>query len=319
LAKQQNNYVKNSVWILAEKASRIVSGILVGILVARYLGKEQFGVINYALSVLGLFTIFSTLGLDGIVVRELITEKDKKYVTIGTSFWLRLIGSIFVVIAATYYSSIRDASQTTWIVFLVSIAVIFQSFSVIDFYFQSEVKGKFNAIAQIITLITSAVVKLILIYVQAPLQWFASMVLFEALITAINQLYFYKVNKQEISKWKFSLSESKSLIKLSWPLIISAFIQMIYQQADKILIVRYLHDMGLLGQYTAATRISEASFFIPVALCAALFPGIMNNRDNPTLQLKRLTQIYSLMIWSAVMISIGGLLVGDFVISFLYK
>jgi O-antigen/teichoic acid export membrane protein len=305
--------------MLAEKASRIISGILVGVLVARFLGKEQFGIISYALSVLSIFTVFSTLGLDGIVVRELITEKDKKYQILGTTFWMRFIGSLLVVLSATFYSSMRDPSDSTWIVFLVSIAVVFQSFSVIDFYFQSEVKGKFTAIIQIITLVLSAIVKLVLIYLEAPLTWFASMVMFEALITAINQIYFYKINQQEISKWKFTFTESKRLLSHSWPIIISAFMQMIYQQADKILIARYLHDMGMVGQYAAATRISEASFFIPVALSTALFPGIINNRHNKPLQLKRLTQIYSLMIWSAIFISIGGYLLGDIVIGFLYK
>ncbi len=319
MTKKKNNYINNSIWILAEKASRIISGILVGVLVARFLGKEQFGIISYALSVLSIFTVFSTLGLDGIVVRELITDKKKKYEIIGTTFWLRLFGSFIVVFAATYYSFIRDPNDRTWIVFLVSIAVVFQSFSVIDFYFQSEVKGKYNAITQIITLIISAIVKLILIYFEAPLSWFASMVLLEAMLTAINQLVFYKQNQQEVSQWKFSLGEAKRLLSHSWPIIISAFMQMIYQQADKILITRYLQDMGMVGQYSAATRISEASFFIPVALSAALFPGIINNRDNKPLQLKRLTQIYSLMIWSALFISIGGYLFGDWVIGFLYK
>ncbi len=319
MTKKNNNYINNSIWILAEKASRIISGILVGVLVARFLGKEQFGIISYALSVISIFTVFSTLGLDGIVVRELITEKKKKYDIIGTTFWLRFIGSFLVVIASTYYSFMRDPSDRTWIVFLVSIAVVFKSFSVIDFYFQSEVKGKFNAITQIITLIISAIVKLVLIYFEAPLSWFASMVMLEAILTAINQLIFYKQNQQEVNKWKFSLSEAKRLLSHSWPIIISAFMQMIYQQADKILIARYLQDMGMVGQYSAATRISEASFFIPVALSAALFPGIINNRENKPLQLKRLTQIYSLMIWSALIISIGGYLLGDWVIGFLYK
>ncbi len=319
MTKKNNNYVNNSIWILAEKASRIISGILIGVLVARFLGKEQFGIISYALSVLSIFTVFSTLGLDGIVVRELITKKNMKYEIIGTTFWLRFIGSFLVVIASTYYSFMRDPSDRTWIVFLVSIAVVFQSFSVIDFYFQSEVKGKYNAITQIITLIISAIVKLILIYLEAPLSWFASMVMLESILTAINQLIFYKQNQQEISKWKFSFEETKRLLSHSWPIIISAFMQMIYQQADKILIARYLQDMGMLGQYSAATRISEASFFIPVALSAALFPGIINNRHNKPLQLKRLTQIYSLMIWSAIFISIGGYLLGDWVIGFLYK
>lgn len=314
-----NNYINNSIWILAEKASRIISGILVGVLVARFLGKEQFGIISYALSVLSIFTVFSTLGLDGIVIRELITNSKNKYAILGTAFWMRFVGAFFVVGAATYYSFIRDPNERTWIVFLVSVAVIFQSFSVIDFYFQSEVKGKYNAIAQMITLMLSSIVKLTFIYIEAPLAWFACMVMFEAFITAINQLFFYKKNKQEIKQWQFTLSQAKNLLTHSWPIIISAFVQMIYQQADKILITRYLQNMGLVGQYAAATRISEASFFIPVAIVAALFPGIINNRNNKPLQLQRLTQIYSLMIWSAVIIVIGGYFLGNSIIVFLYK
>ena len=64
MTKKNNNYINNSIWILAEKASRIISGILVGVLVARFLGKEQFGIISYALSVISIFTVFSTLGIE---------------------------------------------------------------------------------------------------------------------------------------------------------------------------------------------------------------------------------------------------------------
>jgi O-antigen/teichoic acid export membrane protein len=76
--------------------------------------------------------------------------------------------------------------------------------------------------------------------------------------------------------------------------------------------------MGQVGQYGAGVRISQAAYFIPVAICAAVFPGIINNRDNKELQLKRLTQLYSLMIWGAIFIIVGGTLLGDYVISFLY-
>lgn len=316
--KASKKYIVNTSWILVEKLSRIISGILVGILVARYLGPEQFGMISYALSVVAIFTIFSSLGMDSIIVRELITRNEHKNEILGTSFYLRLIGAIAVVVAATFYSSIRDDAQNTYIVFLVSLSVVLQAFTVVDFYFQSQVLGKYTAINQVITLVLSSIVKLLLIYFNKPVEYFASMVVLEAILTLINQFWFYKKSGQHINQWKFSWLEAKILLGHSWPIIVSGFVMMVYQKMDQVLIKRFL-DLTALGNYAAAVRISEASQFIPVAICAAILPGIINNRDNKELQYKRLTQLYSIMIWSSFIICIGGMIFGDMVITFLYK
>ncbi len=316
--KASKKYIVNTSWILIEKLSRIISGILVGILVARYLGPEQFGMISYALNVVAIFTVFSSLGMDSIIVRELITRNIDKNKILGTSFYLRLIGAIAVVAVATFYSSIRDDAQNTYIVFLVSLSVVLQAFTVVDFYFQSQVLGKYTAINQVITLVLSSIVKLLLIYFNKPVEYFASMVVLEATLTLINQFWFYRKNGQQISQWQFSWKEAGILLGHSWPIIVSGFVMMVYQKMDQILIKRFL-DLNALGNYAAAVRISEASFFIPMAVCAAILPGIINNRDNKELQYKRLTQLYSLMIWGALFICAGGLLFGDFVITFLYK
>ncbi len=317
--KPKNNYVNNSLWSLLEKVSRIVSGLLVGVLVARYLGPAQFGAISYALNIVAIFTIFSTLGLDSIVVRELIVRKDKAYEILGTSFWLRFFGALLVVGLATFYSFLRDPIDRVLIVFLISISIVFQSLTVIDFYFQSIVKGKLTAINQVITLFISALVKVYFIIYNYDLIWFAGMAAFEAALTMINQFIFYKQEGQHISNWYFSFKEAKVLFKYTWPIIISSFIQMIYQKADQILILRFLRDIDLVGQYAAAIRMSEASYFIPVAITAAVFPGIINNRDNRELQVKRFTQLCSLLIWSAIIISLGVQFFGDWVIQFFYK
>ncbi|OYU94278.1 MAG: hypothetical protein CFE21_16975 [Bacteroidetes bacterium B1(2017)] len=314
----KNNYVSNSFWMLLEKSSRIISGILVGVLVVRYLGAAQYGIITLGLSIIGILTIFSTLGLDSLVVRELLTRSKKKYVILGTAFWMRFVGSFVVMGGSVIYSLMRDPLSTTWIVFLLSISIVFQSLSVIDFYFQSQVKGKLTAMNQVITLFSSALVKLFLIYVHAPLEWFATMAALEAGITALIQFIFYRKEGERIRNWRFNFGEAKYLLILAIPIIFSSFIQLFYQNADSILIARFLRDMSLVGQYGAGVRISQASYFVPVAICAAVFPGIVNNRNNKELQLKRLTQLYSLMIWGALFIIAGSLVFGDLVIGFLY-
>ncbi len=71
-------YFKNSSWLFAEKILRMVVGLFVGVWVARYLGPEQFGLFSYALSFVGLFAAVATLGLHGIVVRELVIDENKE-------------------------------------------------------------------------------------------------------------------------------------------------------------------------------------------------------------------------------------------------
>ncbi|MEI6594768.1 MAG: flippase, partial [Bacteroidota bacterium] len=161
-------------------------------------------------------------------------------------------------------------------------------------------------------------VKIVFIYIKAPVEYFASMVLFEATVTAINQYLFFKSRGENVFDWKFSFSEAKELLTHAWPIIISSLMMMVYQKMDQILIKRFL-DLSMVGNYSAAIRMSEASYFIPVAICAAVFPGIVNARDNKELQTKRLTQLYSILIWSALIISVGGFIFGDWVINFLYK
>lgn len=320
--EQKNNYVANSLWMLLEKVLRIISGILVGVLVARYLGPAKFGTISYALNVIAIFTIFSTLGLDSLVVRELLTRPKQCHAILGTAFWLRFMGGIGVVLLACSYSYIKDwhnAPERTVVVAIISISIVLQSLTVIDFYFQSKTQGRFAAMNQVFTLAISAFVKIILIVVKAHLYWFAAMAILEALLTALFQLYFYKKNGNLIGQWRFTIAESKALLLNAWPIIISAFVQIVYQKADQILILRFLQNMDFVGQYAAAVRISEASFFVPVAICAAVFPGIINNRSNPELQLKRFTQLCSLLIWGALFLSLGGLVFGDWVIHALFK
>lgn len=321
-AETKNNYVANSLWMLLEKVLRIISGILVGVLVARYLGPAQFGTISYALNVIAIFTIVSTLGLDSLVVRELLTRPKQTNAILGTAFWLRFVGGLAVIALACSYSFIKDwhyAPERTVVVAIISISIALQSLTVIDFYFQSKTQGRFAAMNQVFTLLISAAVKIALIVFEAHLYWFAAMATLEALLTALFQLYFYRKNGDDVTLWRFTFAESKALLLNAWPIIISAFVQILYQKADQILILRFLQSMDFVGQYAAAVRMSEASFFVPVAICAAVFPGIVNNRSNPELQLKRFTQLCSLMVWGALFISVGGQIFGDWVINLLYK
>src|SRR6476659_7245925 len=60
--------IGNSGWLLADKIIRGGVGLIVAVWIARYLGPQSFGQLNFAIAFVALFSTISTLGLDGIVV-----------------------------------------------------------------------------------------------------------------------------------------------------------------------------------------------------------------------------------------------------------
>ncbi|MCW8980673.1 MAG: oligosaccharide flippase family protein, partial [Altibacter sp.] len=67
-----------------EKGLRILDAFFIGIWLARYLGPEQFGVLSYAESMVYLFTAVAAMGLDQIVVRELVKDIPRQNEILGT-------------------------------------------------------------------------------------------------------------------------------------------------------------------------------------------------------------------------------------------
>ena len=63
--------------MLGEQLLRIVSGLFVSIMVARYLGPKNFGLFNYVLAYIAIFSGIARLGLDDILVRELISAPER--------------------------------------------------------------------------------------------------------------------------------------------------------------------------------------------------------------------------------------------------
>jgi len=214
-------YFKNTSWLFAEKILRMAVGLFVGIWVARYLGPEKYGLLSYAQSFVGLFTAIATLGLDGIVVRELVKGEKKEDELIGTAFWLKLIGAFAVLLLlAIAINFTSNDTYTNILIFIIASATIFQSFNVIDFYFQSKVMSKYVVFANTFSLFVSSLVKILLIINNAPLIAFALVVVFDSIILAMGYLYFFikKNPKFNIRGLKFKKDIAISLLRDSWPL-----------------------------------------------------------------------------------------------------
>ena len=314
-------YFKNTSWVLVEKIIRFTVGLFVGVWVARYLGPERFGLLSYAQSFVGLFTIIASLGLDGIVVRELVKNNNLNDEIIGTAFWLKLIAAFGVLlILAIAINLTSNDTYTNILIFIIASATIFQSFNVVDFYFQSKVMSKFVVYANIISLFLSSIVKITLILNEAPLVAFAWVILFDSFILACGFIYFYikKNLKFKIKNLKLKIKTATSLLKDSWPLILSGIAISIYMKIDQVMI-KEMMNAEAVGQYAAAVRLSEVWYFIPMVITASLFPAIVNAKKvSEKLYYGRLQKLYDLNFFIALILGLPVIVFSNFIVELLY-
>jgi O-antigen/teichoic acid export membrane protein len=312
-------YFKNTSWLFGEKILRMVVGLFVGIWVARYLGPEQFGLFSYAQSFVGLFAIVATLGLNSIIVRELVKDKIDKNTLIGTAFFMMLVAAFFVILLlAIAINFTSNDTFTNILIFIIASATIFQSFNVVDFYFQAKVMSKYVVYSNIVSLFISSIIKIVLILNEASLIYFAFTVLFDSIILMAGFIYFYKKHNENFANWKFDKKIAISLLKDSSPLIIAGVINSIYMKVDQVMIKEILGVVEV-GYYSAAVRLSEAWFAIGVIICNSLFPAIVNAKKiSEELYYQRIQRLFLFLVVIAYSLSVFVYFSSDYIILFLY-
>jgi len=312
-------YFKNTSWLFYERVLRMIVGIFVTVWVARYLGPEQFGIFSYANSFVGLFAIVATLGLDSIVIRELVSGNNDKGKIIATTFWLKVSGAIlalFILFIAVSVASVGAFEKV--LIFIIASAIVFQSFNVIDFYFQSQVMSKYTTYAKLIALSVASVVKILLILSEASLVAFAYVVLFESIVLSMGFLYYFvSLSKFKVENLIFNKVLAIKLIKESWPLIFSGMMVAVYMKIDQIMIMEMLGSASV-GQYAIAARLSESVYFIATIISASLFPALINAKKvSSKLYYSRLQNKFDLLVWIAISIIIITLFIKDDLINIL--
>lgn len=312
-------YFFNTSWMFAEQVLRIIAGLFVGIYVARYLGPEQFGIYSYAVAFVALFGAIARLGLDGIVVRDLVNHPEERDTYLGTAFWLKLIGSLVTIglLAIAVQLTGNDATTNLYI-FIIASGLIFQSFDVVDFYFQSRVLSKYVSISRLVQLALSSILKLYFVFTQADLFWFVVVSLVDQVSLALSLAIAYWRQRVGSFFGRFDLSTAKAMLINSWPLILSGIAISLYMRIDQIMIKEMLGEREV-GLYSAAVRLSEAWYFVSVIVTTSLFPAILNAKKlNPKLYDERLQRLYAIMIYSAVGVALPVAFMAESIVVTLY-
>jgi O-antigen/teichoic acid export membrane protein len=300
-----HKYVENVSWLIFEKGLTLFAGMIVGIYVARYLRPESFGLLNYSISFVGIFSAFSTLGMDQIIVRELAKAPEKHRDLLGTGFILKLVGSgilLFLMVILLFF--MKHDTFTNTLIMIIAAAEIFKSFEVVSYFFQAQTKSKYVVQVQVIISLLVSATKIGLVFASAPLIWFAIVVVFGTLLSAIGYIYSYQLKEGTLRKWNYKKMLAYQLLRESWPLTLYGMALHIQTRIDQVMLGKML-NVAEAGQYSVAIKFIEIFGFVSMALMSTFSPAIARAKGvSEELYHNRLTNLYRLMFLAFLVIGL---------------
>ena len=311
--------LKNVGWVVSDRVMRMAVGVVITSLVARYLGPERLGILGYAIAWVSLFSALTGLGLDNLVVRDLVRSPDVRGEIIGTALVLRigagLVAALLAPLAALLVASRRDAMLL--VVFLSPTAIL-ASVETFALWFQSQLRMRQVVLGRLAGFVPGALIRIALVALNASLPWFALANTIETAIAAGMLGATFVWGGRIRQSLRYRACRARKLLFEAWPLFLSSLTVMVYLRIDQVL-VPLLGGEYQAGIYGAAVRISELWYVVPTSIVAAAYPAVIAVEARGTAEfLAALHKLFRALTALAYLVGLVLTLGGPWIIRLLF-
>lgn len=312
-----NKVAKNAAWIVGTHIVQSLLSLVIGALVARYLGSSQFGVITYATSLVTFVIPLMKLGFGNILVREIVNNPEKEGKVLGTAIFFNIISSVLCMIGITAFAYVANPGEpeTVLVCALYSLRLIFQAAEMLHYWYQAKYMSKYTSIISLVSYVLVTAYKVFLLATHKSVYWFAVVSALDFALIAVGIFIVYQFKKNQ--KLEISFSLGKQLFNISKHYIVSEMMITVFTQTDK-LMLKAMIDSSATGFYGIATQWAVMAQFVFSAILDSFRPWILEGKKiSEELFKHRMKMLYSLITYLAllqcVVLTVGARLIIHFV------
>lgn len=296
--------VKNASWIIVCRVIQSVLSFIISMMTARYLGPSNFGVINYAASLVAFVTPIMKLGLDSVLVKEFVDSPDKEGEIIGTALLMNVASSVLCMGGVVAFCAIVNGDETVTLIVcaLYSLVLMAQSLEMIIYWFQAKLLSKYSSIVSLIAYVVVSMYKIFLLVTEKSVYWFAvSNTLDFLLIGIILHLLFRKLSNKKLS---FSFVRAKKMFGYSKYYILSGLMVTVFSQTDRVML-KLMVDDAAVGYYSAAVSCAGITSFVFSAVIESMRPIILEWKNKNYLMYELyIIRLYTIIIYGSLIQSV---------------
>ena len=272
----------NITLLASEKIFKAIIGMVSGILMANYLGASKYGDLVIAESIIGITLGISNLGLDSVIVRDLIRKKENYQEILGTGIVLRLtISAVAFLVLVLMFGTINIKSMDLAAYIMLSTIPFFQSFQLISKYFESKSSWKLIVIPNTLGFFVSNILIIIFVIANLSLTMLVFAILIQYIVTSALMVWNYFFKVEHLGKLRLTKSTALELMKDSWPLIPHNMSYTIVANVDQIMIGSLLGSREA-GIYGMAYKILMKLYDFLTVFTRSMFPLLVKKSTQST-------------------------------------
>lgn len=315
---ENRQVVKNAGWIIGIQIIKSIVVLAISMLTARFLGPSNYGLINYASSIVAFVAPIMYLGFSGSLVSELVNDPDNEGKILGTAITLSFCSSLFCIAGIIGFVAIVNAGEieTLIVCALYSVLLIFQSIDLIQYWFQAKLLSKYSSLASFCAYLVVASYKVALLFLGKGVYWFAISNALDYMLIAVLLLIIYK--KKGGAKLSFSWAYAKSMFGRSKYYILSNLMIAVFGQTDRIML-KLMVDDAATGFYSAASTCAGMLSFVYSAIIDSMRPLVFSSKKEHSAKYeKSVICLYSIIIYLALIQSLVMTLAAPWIVNILY-
>ena len=201
---------------------------------------------------------------------------------------------------------IRPAdTESRALVAIACLALPFLALDVIDLNFQAALASRVSVIVRVFSLVAGGAMRLVAIAGHASLRAFAWIGVLEALLTGLGLVLAHRVIDRGTGRWRVHRETARSLLAEAWPLLLSGLAVVVYTRIDQVMLGMLVGE-GAVGVFAAATRLSEAWYFVPTAIVSSVTPALVEARERDVAgYLARLERLFRGLARLSMVVALG--------------
>ena len=292
--------IKGMSWSMVDNISNAGITFIVGLIIARFITPEEYGLLGIILVFIALFNSIVDSGFSNALIRK----KHATEVDYNTIFHVNLLTSVLLYVILYFSSPLisRFFSQPQLVVLLrvTCVIVIINAVTIIQkTILVKKLDFKTQAMASLISSVVSGVVGIIAAVVGLGV-W--SLVLQQVLRQVLYTLFIW-IRSQWSPKRQFSITSLKDLFGFGWKLLVSGLLDTLWNEINQVVIGRY-YAISSLGQYTRAKQFSDGiTYGFLTAIQRVSFPSMSEVQDDDerfTLALRKILKMSMLLLFPII-------------------
>ena len=308
----------NAKWILGCKIAQSLIQLVIGMISARYLGPSNYGLVNYAASLVAFGLPVMQLGLQSTLVQEYVDTPEREGEIMGTSLAMNLASAITCMIGIIAFSAVANCGEpvTIMVCALYSVTLLSQAFEMLQYWFQAKLLSKYSSVAMLTAYIVVSVYKIYLLASGKSVYWFALSHAVE--YGVVGALLIISYNRQGMQRMCVSFSLAKELFAKSKHYIAAMLMVTVYNSIGTVLLKLFV-DEAASGYFSAAVICTGITNFVFTAVIDTARPVILESKKQSYVAFeKNVARAYAIIIWLSIAQSVFFTLFAKYVIYFLY-